>query len=729
MTDFTFTSPEGKQYKVTGPDGSTKEEAFQRLQRKLQGMPDLPAAAPKQDEAPSGFFGQLGYQLKGIPGGIARGLAGTAAASGEAAQIEMGQPVDVPGAEEGKKLIEQHVTGDLPKGGAYGEALGEVLGTPTSYLGPSGPLRALGLSGLSGLTSEAFGQATQGTQAEPIARVVGGFAPTAPYRRMAGFATAPFRGRNAAVSNRDLIRAMTEDKTTPQGMMARGENVSEVRPGMVTPADVGGQSTKDLLERIAQTPGAARSDMLGFLTQRQQGQVDRLVSGLKGMFGSQKTAFRAVAEKLAEQRKQATPAYTKAYAAGDRDIWSNELERLTGAPEIVRAMKIAQSRWRTNAIADGYGPMNPGAMVKNHMLQFTGKTLPIMPNIQFWDYTKRALGGMIENEIKENGRLTDYGRDLNNIRRQLVTELDKHVPEFAVARAKYAGPAQYTSAIEKGAELASGKFTGEEVTHMMGEFNEAEKEAARLGFIQHLVNKMGSDTAKLPDVTKYLRSPTMRDAVAAMMPDPVKAVKWRRALAFEVSQSESLNLARGGSRTARMQAEMRDASTAVDLLTDLAVASGGHPSALATGLIGSMKKGIRDRWRGGSDTRTARVLSSPAALEHLPFVVGGKDEPSLRSLYEARRRERLPRENLMPGLGPTYQAGGLPQLQQQARDTLRDKDKTKDMTTQQRQDLRAVSRGTATIDQRMRVNSFIDRFGGIGDIPKITVRPRYGGVQ
>lgn len=52
MPAFTFTSPEGKRYTVNGPDGATKEQAFQVLQQQLSGgtaQPAQPADVPQTD--------------------------------------------------------------------------------------------------------------------------------------------------------------------------------------------------------------------------------------------------------------------------------------------------------------------------------------------------------------------------------------------------------------------------------------------------------------------------------------------------------------------------------------------------------------------------------------------------------------------------------------------------------------------------------------------------------
>lgn len=47
MPTFEFTSPEGKTYSITGPDGATKEQAFQILQSQLGSAPSSPSVAPE----------------------------------------------------------------------------------------------------------------------------------------------------------------------------------------------------------------------------------------------------------------------------------------------------------------------------------------------------------------------------------------------------------------------------------------------------------------------------------------------------------------------------------------------------------------------------------------------------------------------------------------------------------------------------------------------------------
>jgi hypothetical protein len=169
MPTFNITSPDGTKYTVQGPEGSTEQQALEKVKAQHASTP--------QEEQRSG----IGDFFKSIPGGLVQGFSNAASAGGKAAAAEMGQydlQESIPGPKETSKILQHEVTGELPqpqgRAGKFGASVGETLGNPASYVGPGSLALKIGAGAGSALASEGAGQLTEGTMLETPARVVGG---------------------------------------------------------------------------------------------------------------------------------------------------------------------------------------------------------------------------------------------------------------------------------------------------------------------------------------------------------------------------------------------------------------------------------------------------------------------------------------------------------------------------------------------------------------------------
>lgn len=131
---------------------------------------------PTEAALDPGLGDQIADFALSIPFGFISDLAHTVSASGQAAQIEMQQPVDAPSADQATDILEQNVTGPLhrPQGraGQFGAAFGTIA-NPLTFLVPGGIGTKLATAITSALGSEAAGQLTKGTWAEAFARFGG----------------------------------------------------------------------------------------------------------------------------------------------------------------------------------------------------------------------------------------------------------------------------------------------------------------------------------------------------------------------------------------------------------------------------------------------------------------------------------------------------------------------------------------------------------------------------
>jgi hypothetical protein len=403
----------------------------------------------------------------------------------------------------------------------------------------------------------------------------------------------------------DLGRAITRDETTPQALMQQLQDVQTMRPG-ANLADVGGENVRGLVERVAQTPGAGRTTVVPTLTQRQQGQMNRLALDLRQLTGTHRTATQAITETMEQRAADARPLYQEAFNFNARDV-----------PEIVQAWQqetaagfgrafMAKPEFR-RTLQTEYGIANPA-------------DAPLMVQIDVW---KKVADDFIRENIG-----TNKARVAQGMRDRIVATVDQFNQAYLSARNAWAGPSRYLDAIEEGRNILGVRVSAEELRGALAAMSEVEREAYRIGAVSAIRAKMGSDPAKLADMTKYLRSPEVRAKIAAIMPDDQSAAQWMQRLDFEVRSSELTGRALGNSATARRLAEKQDAdSLVVDLVAD--AFRGTSTVGLIDRLVGSTYRRGRDTLRSRSDNLLADTLFDPNAenLQRVLQRVGAQGAP------------------------------------------------------------------------------------------------------
>jgi hypothetical protein len=180
MPDFTLTSPEGKSYTVTGPEGATQEQAFQVLQQQLSA--GTAKEATPEPTAPTDRKGRMDAAIKGLKPDLKMDAEG--------------KPVPTPTVKSALEAIGTSTA----FGGALGAASPEILtgaGYALSFIPDVGPtigaalmeagtaarasrLASAGAGALSGLVGEVGGQTAEAAGASKgtadAARLVGGMA-------------------------------------------------------------------------------------------------------------------------------------------------------------------------------------------------------------------------------------------------------------------------------------------------------------------------------------------------------------------------------------------------------------------------------------------------------------------------------------------------------------------------------------------------------------------------
>lgn len=267
-------------------------------------------------------------------------------------------------------------------------------------------------------------------------------------------------------------------------------------------ADMGGETTRALARSAANTSPEARAVLTNFANDRFEGQTDRAVKFVQGIIGAKGDIGEATAALHDAARAANKPAYTAAYQAGDKPIWSPELERLSGSPTVLGAMKGAESKWKDWQILDGFGAANPPAKVENGVINFgNGKGLATFPNIQYWDYTARDLAAKAQT-ARASGNMQDAAR-YGGLERAIKTELDKIVPEFGDARKGAAGFFGAENALEAGQKFLSSTVDVNDARRVVAKMSPADRELFKFGFAGEFINKI-SAVPDRADITKRI---------------------------------------------------------------------------------------------------------------------------------------------------------------------------------------------------------------------------------
>jgi hypothetical protein len=466
----------------------------------------------------AGELGGAGATMTMLPMGEAAGLAGRLA---QGARLGAGYGA-VTGAAEGTR-----------EGGLPGAAIGAVTGGIEGGLGGAGG--ELGGSAIGkGLQ---FGYDLYG---RPIASAVRGWIDPAK--------EAARRVYGALSTDAPQVAAGQTLGLTP------AEYVAAHAAGQpVMAADLGGETTRALLRSAANTSPEGRALIQSTVADRFAEQNDRAGSTIRGLVSGGADTAKTKAQLEAEYDLERGGAYGAAYSAGDRPIWSPELERLSSAPSVAGAIRGAVNRWQDFQVKDGFGAMNPPVNVTpDGQLKFLpGRGMLPYPNLQFWDYASRNLAGMAA-QARRAGNMTDAGL-YGGLEQQLKAELDRQVPEFADARgiaARYFGG---NNAIEAGQEALNFKGDIRDLQRTMAQMKPAEREIFQESYADAMARKAEGVSDNQDVTNRIYNSPQERQRVAAVLGQP--AADRLGAFVDRERVFDAVRKALGNSTTARQMIE------------------------------------------------------------------------------------------------------------------------------------------------------------------------------
>ncbi len=614
MAAFTFTSPEGKKYTVTGPEGATEDQAWDILQQKL--------AAPRP-----GF--DVLDTAKSVGSGLVKGAIGLAGLPGDVGRlIDMGlekisgPKKDIPEEEQSTlhKIVNamgppsssdiQHgvekLTGKFHEpestSGDYAQTIAEFA----PGLAGGGSLVRKGVGVLSsGAASEAAGQATKGTALEPYARVAGAFAGPG-LAKVAQVAASPIVSQVAARVNpagyaeKQFARHVSESQLPPNQIA--NDVLEAAREGQphYAVADALGSAGQEALSTVARSPGVGRTETVNFLNDRQLGQGRRVQNAL---------AEGLEAPVTAEQAREALTAHRTATSDANYGAVRGD-----GTPVDVTRVIDRIDQTLNPGLSPIARPQSGLAndAIENALQRLRSKLTDGRSNLTDFDALSRVRH-QLSDDIQEAARSGrgNQARLMGQALRDLDAAMENASTGFRAANAEHAQMSRNIEAVGEG-QTAAQRGRSEDIVRTFGGRPPENQQPYRVGYADRLIqNAQGAGPGA--NKARFVAPPDELAVLAA----PGRYPLMDRRLTRENTMFDTRHRAIGGSMTSSNLAN----DAALGLLPEIAAAGMNAAHGNWGGLL-------RQWLHAGTNALTGNTPAVRAELARLLMLRGGNSTPS-----------------------------------------------------------------------------------------------------
>jgi hypothetical protein len=358
-------------------------------------------------------------------------------------------------------------------------------------------------------------------------------------------------------------------------------------------ADVGGQSTRDLLRTTTNIPGKARDRVATQLALRQMGQGDRLKSLVSQTLADPDGYLAAKDEIAATAKRLASPLFKEAEKIPIH--FSETLEGIIKTPAGRKALAKAEELAANEQI--------PFKQLFVNVADDGSMTIKRVPDQRAWQYIKQAMDDMVDAETDSiTKKVSNPGRIINNLKNQLLEELDAQNPVYAQARKVWGGQQSLDKALEFGRNSMT--MAPEAVRRQLGKFGPPEKEAARAGVAEWIRGRIDTAGFTHNAILKFFSNRQQVKNLRELFDNEDQFKTFRKTIFSEAKRRSTYDAVRGNSTTARQMADMFETGGMQEGVDALKTVATGRPIAAALQFVGS-----RLRMLGGLTPQVADDIS------------------------------------------------------------------------------------------------------------------------
>lgn len=639
--------PPGFQLDAPGPKLSIEVEQPGQMQASMAGAPAVSLGGTLQDfntglgqGLTAGFKDELFAGMAAPFRAGARAITGGDEGKGIGERFSGAYEIEL----ENQRRMQREAEARSPIATGVGETAGAVMsmaspaGRAQSWLGAMGRGGGVGAvyGGLYGFGS-GEGVEDRLSQAKTGGVIGGSLGMAAPaalsgVKAAAGPVARTVRSLIASESEaaRRVATAVAKDRTLGQGLTPQQVIQARQQGQPIANIDAGGETTRALARSAANQSPEARAALDRMVNDRFEGQGDRVTNWLRSRTRGPGDASATREDLLDRSRRANKAAYAKAYSDGSKGIWTPELERLSGSPDVLAAMKSAANTGKSRSINDGFGAFNPGVEIsETGIVNFTKgrQGAPTYPDLRYWDYVKRELDDAAS-AARRAGRVEEAGR-IGGQARLLRDELDNAVPAYRAARQGAAAFFQADDALEAGSNFVNLNVDLNAARRAVAKMNPAERALFEEGFVSSLLDRVSKVGDRANVVQRIWGNPKVREQIKVAL-GPTKAREFETFMAVETIMDLPRSALQGNSTTVRQLAEMGLAGTV-----------GGFGSGLASGSRFDATTGIVTALTWGAGRRGLAKVDEGVAKRVADLLVSSDPKQFLRGVQAVTNSKNM----------------------------------------------------------------------------------------
>lgn len=362
-----------------------------------------------------------------------------------------------------------------------------------------------------------------------------------------------------AYAERQVARAVARSGQTPEQVADRVGQAAIDGQGEYRLLDGLGYDGARAAAVVAKNPGEGRTQIREFLNDRQTGQARRIGESVTEAFDTPHTARGETSDLYAWARDASEPFYAKAMA--ETPVWSERLNDFLKDPITKQGIRRGMEIQRLESLAKGE-KFDPFDIIE----RFDDVGEPVMlkvPNMRTVNVVKKGFDHILE-EYRDTttGKLVldEKGRAIDQVRRAFLGEVDDLNPEFAKARAMYAGPMEIKDAIALGRQAGAGRARAADNIAQFEGMNDVAKQGFRVGYTDPILGRVERAAEGVNKARQFSSDAADAELTAFARPDQVDKLKTRIGREDEMFANRAQ--ATGGSSTAENFAD--NADTGID---------------------------------------------------------------------------------------------------------------------------------------------------------------------